>query len=107
MIRGVGLTRDKILKVTASPSCGYCAQLTCAQRLGNETRVWDTVKHPNILEFLGVVLNMGEFSALVSPYCAKGNITSYLQEYPESNRLHLVARVPQFTPSRTNFWLDR
>jgi len=76
VIRGAGLKRDKILK-----------------RLSCETRVWHTIKHPNILEFLGVVLNMGEFSALVSPYCAKGNISQHLQEYPESNRLHLILDV--------------
>ena len=76
------------------------------QRLYRETRVWATIKHPNILEFLGVVLNMGQFPALVSPYCAKGNIRGgFLEEYPQANRLHLVTRVPQFTPSRTNLWL--
>ena len=78
----------------------------CAQRLGRETRVWHTLKHPNVLEFLGIVHDMGEVFALVSPYCAKGNINGYLEEYPQANRLHLVTRVPRFIPSRTNYWLD-
>jgi hypothetical protein len=98
--------KDKLLKVTVSPSCEYHALLMCAQRLKRETRVWHTIKHPNILEFLGVVLNMGQFPALVSPYCAKGNMIQHLEDHPESNRLHLVASIPQFSSSHTNFWLD-
>ena len=95
--------RNKIAKVTGSHSCFYHALLMCAQRLDCETRVWHRIDHPNVLEYLGVVLNMGKFPALVSPYCAKGNIGGYLKENPQSNRLYLVARVPQFTPSYTNF----
>ena len=68
-----------------------------AQRLNREARVWHALEHTNILEFHGVVHNMGEFFALVSPYCAKGNIAFYLEEYPQTNRLHLVTSVPQFT----------
>ena len=90
--------REILLKVTVPPSCYYHALLMCAQRLGRETRVWHALKHPNVLEFLGVVHNMGEFFALVSPYCAKGNISRYLKEYPQANRLHLVTSVPQFAP---------
>ena len=76
------------------------------QRLGREARVWHRVKHQNVLEFFGVVHNMGEFFALVSPYCAQGNVGSYLETYPQADRLHLVIRVPQFTLSCTNLWLD-
>ena len=78
----------------------------CAQRLDREARVWHTIKHPNVLEFLGIVRNIGGFSALVSPYCAKGNIENYFEQHPLSNRLDLVTRVPRFTPSRTDFGLD-
>jgi len=80
VIRGIGMNdadmKDKLLK-----------------RLKRETRVWHTIKHPNILEFLGVVLNMGQFPALVSPYCAKGNMIQHLEDHPESNRLHLILDV--------------
>ena len=74
----------------------------CTQRLDREVKVWNTLKHPNVLEFLGVVHNMGESIALVSPYCAKGNIARYLEEYPQSNRLHLVTSVPQSFLSHIN-----
>ena len=70
---GPELTKDVLSQVTASRSCYYRALLMCAQRLKHEARVWHTLKHPNVLEFLGVVHN-GGFFALVSPYCAKGNI---------------------------------
>ena len=65
-----------------------------AQRLDRETRVWHRLKHPNVLEFFGVVHNMGELFALVSPYCAQGSISGYLERYPQANRLRLVTRVP-------------
>ena len=98
MIRGIGLKdekmRVKIPKVTASRSCYHRALLMRAQRLDRETRVWHRLKHPNILEFFGVVHNMGELFALVSPYCAQGSISGYLERYPQANRLRLVTRVP-------------
>ena len=98
MIRGIGLKdekmRVKIPKVTASRSCDHRALLMRAQRLDRETRVWHRLKHPNILEFFGVVHNMGELFALVSPYCAQGSISGYLERYPQANRLRLVTRVP-------------
>ena len=97
VIRGITVTETNkrhLLKVTASRSCYYCALLKCAQRLDREARTWHALKHPNVLEFFGVVHNMGSFFALVSPYCRKGNIGSYLKCYPESNRLHLVSSTP-------------
>ena len=72
------------------------------QRLNREAGLWRTLKHPNVHEFIGVAHNMGSFFALVSPYCAKGNIIQHLEDHPESNRLHLVLSVPQFSPSHTN-----
>ncbi|KAF8736484.1 hypothetical protein AX14_014467 [Amanita brunnescens Koide BX004] len=65
------------------------------KRLNREARVWHTLKHPNVLEFFGVVHNIGSFFAVVSPYCANGNISTYLEEHPQSNRLHLILGVAQ------------
>ena len=95
--------KKKLFKVTASRSCHYCALLMCVQRLNREARVWHALEHPNILKFLGVVHNMGDFFALVSPYCAKGNIVAYLEEYPQTDRFRLVTSVPQFIPLCINF----
>lgn len=66
------------------------------QRLDREAKVWHTLEHPNVLEFLGIVRNMGSFFGLVSPYCAKGYVTGYLDDNPQSDRLDLVLTLPQF-----------
>jgi hypothetical protein len=92
-----------LLKVTASLSCHHHTLLMYSQRLNREAGLWRTLKHPNVHEFLGVVHNMGSLFALVSPYCAKGNIIQHLEDHPESNRLHLVTSIPQFSPSHINF----
>jgi len=63
------------------------------KRLNRETMLWHTLKHPNVLEFLGVVRKMGSFFALVSPYCAKGYVTGYLDDNPQSDRLDLILGV--------------
>lgn len=63
------------------------------QRLNGEARVWHALKHSNVLEFLGIARGLGSSVALVSPYCANGNITDYLDDCPEANRLRLVLDV--------------
>ena len=78
-------------------------RISTAQRLNREARVWHALKHPNVLEFLGIVHNMGDFFAFVSPYCSKGTIAHYPEEHPQTNRLHLVTGVHQFSPSHTKF----
>jgi hypothetical protein len=65
--------------------------------------LWHTLEHPNVLEFLGVVRNMGSFFGLVSPYCAKGYVTGYLDDNPQSDRLDLVSTFPRFTYRVINF----
>jgi len=92
-----GLPRDVAIKVIRGLSPTESNKAAMLKRLNRETMLWHTLKHPNVLEFLGVVRNMGSFFALVSPYCAKGYVTGYLDDNPQSDRLDLVSTVPQLT----------
>ncbi|KAF8346381.1 kinase-like domain-containing protein, partial [Amanita rubescens] len=62
-------------------------------RLNREALLWRTLKHPNVLEFFGIVHNMGSFFGLVSPYCEKGPVANYLDDNPQTDRLDLILGV--------------
>lgn len=61
-----------------------------------ELRVWDPVRHRNLLPPCGVCL-FGGFPALVSPWCKNGNIISYLAQVDEPSRMrtamHLLEQI--------------
>ncbi|KAF8621358.1 hypothetical protein AX15_007832 [Amanita polypyramis BW_CC] len=63
------------------------------RRLDREARVWHTLKHPNVLEFMGIARDLGPSVALISPFCANGNISKYIDEVPSANRLRLILDV--------------
>jgi hypothetical protein len=62
------------------------------QSLYEEARIWRRLKHPNILPFLGISLNLGLSPALISPFCASGPIMKYLQHsaHGPQERLQMV-----------------
>lgn len=70
--------------------------LTChSQDLVREGSVWKTLKHPNILEFLGLVFNMSSIPAIVLPYYPSGNVMEYLKakDTPLADRLPFVCSI--------------
>ena len=65
------------------------------QRLERETRVWNQLDHPNVLPFLGISKDAGEEGsapALITPFCANGDVLDYLKQTPNADRLHLVSQ---------------
>ncbi|CUA73454.1 Putative serine/threonine-protein kinase/receptor R826 [Rhizoctonia solani] len=61
-------------------------QLKLAAR---EIQVWSKRQHHNILKMLGVAVYNNRI-ALISPWMANGNLTSYLLKHPEADRYDLV-----------------
>ncbi|KZV90652.1 kinase-like protein [Exidia glandulosa HHB12029] len=65
-------------------------------KLEHEFLVWKTLRHPNILELCGIHLGLGEYPAMVSPWCKGGDIVSYLKKHengPNIKDLKLKALV--------------
>jgi serine/threonine protein kinase len=56
-----------------------------------EALVWRELKHPNVLEFLGVSskTHLG-FVSLVSPWMDSGTLTDYISVHADADRLWLV-----------------
>jgi hypothetical protein len=50
---------------------------------------WKTLRHPNILPLIGVMMSETQF-ATVSDWMVHGNITSFVKAHPDVNRLALV-----------------
>jgi serine/threonine protein kinase len=58
----------------------------------NEAIIWRYLRHPNILPFFGI--NKTAFpgeTCFVSPFIAHGNLTDFLKENPDQDRLPLVS----------------
>ncbi|KAK2464987.1 hypothetical protein APHAL10511_003063 [Amanita phalloides] len=90
---GSGLQRSVAIKVIRGTRMTPKIQDVILHRLDREASVWHSLKHPNVLEFLGIARNFGPSVALVAPYCANGHATKYLDDYPQANRLHLILGV--------------
>ncbi|KAG8942029.1 hypothetical protein FRC03_003703 [Tulasnella sp. 419] len=60
------------------------------KKLLYEVNIWRPLKHPNIAPFLGVSTPHDEPPSLISPWFANGSLTSYLQDFPQANRLHIL-----------------
>ena len=50
---------------------------------------WKTLRHPNILPLIGVIMSETQF-AMISDWMVNGNITSFVKAHPDVNRLALV-----------------
>ncbi|KAJ7157588.1 kinase-like domain-containing protein [Mycena crocata] len=57
-----------------------------SKSLYEEARVWRQLKHPNVIPFLGISLNLGLSPALISPLCPWGPIMKYFQRNPKDRK---------------------
>ncbi|KDQ52260.1 hypothetical protein JAAARDRAFT_139168, partial [Jaapia argillacea MUCL 33604] len=57
-----------------------------------EVRAWGRLRHPNIVELLGVAFPGGR-PAMVMPWYRNGNAVEYLRQHPGSDRFALVFDV--------------
>ncbi|TFK53486.1 kinase-like protein [Heliocybe sulcata] len=65
------------------------------KKFRREAIVWKQLNHENILPLLGVCGNVPGFgvAGLVSPYCEQGNLTDYISEHKECDRLYMLERI--------------
>ncbi|KAG8915265.1 hypothetical protein FRC00_006047 [Tulasnella sp. 408] len=61
------------------------------KRLKRELKIWMRVQHPNIAPLLGFTFD--EEIAIISPWFGHGNLSDYLTEHPEANRMSLIQGV--------------
>ena len=52
--------------------------------------MWRTLCHPNVLPLLGVTMTTERF-VMVLEWMDNGNITKFLKNHPDANRLTLVS----------------
>ena len=54
--------------------------------------MWKSLRHPNILPLMGVVMGENEF-AMISEWMLNGNINEFVRENPKANKLELVGSL--------------
>ena len=59
------------------------------QRFCKEVVTWKTLRHPNVLPLMGVMISEAHF-AIISDWMVNGNISDFVKAHPDANRLELV-----------------
>lgn len=71
------------------------------QRLRRELRVWQRLRHENIIPLYGICKNFGYYTSMVCPWYENGSLRSYLDvqgaEMQFSHRLKLVSMSFSFS----------
>jgi len=60
------------------------------QRFCKEVMTWKTLRHPNVLPLIGVMMSETQF-AMISDWMVNGNINDFVKAHPDANRLELVS----------------
>ncbi|KAG9029147.1 hypothetical protein FS837_003634 [Tulasnella sp. UAMH 9824] len=60
-------------------------------RLKKELQVWMRLQHPNVVPLLGFTFD--EEIAIISPWFGHGNVSDYLLQHPDTDRMQLVQGV--------------
>ena len=60
------------------------------QRFCKEFVSWKALRHPNVLQLIGVIMTEDEF-AMVSEWMPNGNINQFVREHRDANRFELVS----------------
>ena len=64
-----------------------------SQRLCTNGTTWKLLRHPNVINFLGFGSDSPPFS-LVYPWMSNGNLSNYVREHPDVDKLGLVRGHP-------------
>lgn len=59
-------------------------------RLRREVEIWRTLKHKNVLPFIGLCDDLAPWPALLSPFCGFGHVANYIKNHPHASRDDLV-----------------
>jgi len=65
------------------------------QRFCKEVITWKSLRHPNVLPLLGVIMAGTKF-AMVSDWMANGNINQFVKAHRDANRFELVSSPLKF-----------
>ena len=69
--------------------------------------VWGVLNHPNVVRFIGWMLEEGDGEisvSLISKWCDGGNVKDYLREHPSADRHKPVSqRLIVQIPIRTEY----
>jgi len=74
------------------------------QRFCKEVVTWRTLRHPNILPLIGVMMTESQF-AMISDWMENGNINEFVKANPEADKFGLVCLPlpsPLDVPGRSN-----
>lgn len=65
------------------------------RRFGREAAVWNTIKHPNVVQFLGISRDFDrpDMPCMISPWFCHGNILDYLMKRSGVDKWPLVSFV--------------
>ncbi|KAJ7616883.1 kinase-like domain-containing protein [Mycena rosella] len=56
------------------------------RRLRREVEIWRTLKHKNVLPFIGLCDDLAPCPALLSPFCGFGHVANYIKNHPHASR---------------------
>ncbi|KAF8188162.1 kinase-like domain-containing protein [Mycena galopus ATCC 62051] len=62
-------------------------------RLRREVEIWRTLKHKNVLPFIGLCNDLAPWPALLSPLCEFGHVANYIKNHPHMSRDDLAYGV--------------
>ena len=63
--------------------------IVVAQRLYKQVVLWKSLRHPNVLQLVGVTMSDGH-SAIVSEWMTNGDVNEYVKTHRDANRFELV-----------------
>ncbi|KAG8948602.1 hypothetical protein FRC04_009505 [Tulasnella sp. 424] len=90
-----GQTHDVAIKVLRPLAFGgdEGANEKRGASLLRQSKAWASVRHRNVLAFLGC--RLGKEPCIVLPWCRNGNITMYLAQHPEMQRIDKIVLLHQ------------
>ncbi|KAI0928187.1 hypothetical protein AcW1_005510 [Taiwanofungus camphoratus] len=77
-------------KVALKALQGFAVSDRARSRFAREVKIWAKLNHPHVLQFYGIVTNLGPQLHTVSPWQENGNILEYVQRYPRADRMDLL-----------------
>ncbi|KDQ13650.1 hypothetical protein BOTBODRAFT_84575, partial [Botryobasidium botryosum FD-172 SS1] len=71
---------------------GHGDEDSMKKKLDREVRVWKNLRHPHILQFIGLGI-LGSTTYMLSPWMDNGNVLEYLSKNTSEDRLRLLLHV--------------
>ncbi|KAH8110507.1 kinase-like domain-containing protein, partial [Phellopilus nigrolimitatus] len=66
-----------------------------ARVVAREVKVWSRLEHPNILPFLGFIVEESGFSSLVSEWMDNGTVSIYIKNHPKCNLMRIILGIAE------------